>query len=84
MLIDGQAPQDAQSILHMTQNGHIVPPAATSVVPRGLPEICYTLRRKVIAFLDQQSTEDDAVLRGTQKQTKASIEIIEEALRRYE
>jgi hypothetical protein len=70
---------------HMTQNGHLVAPAAASVahLPRALPEICYLLRRKVIAFLDQQPAEGDAALESTQKQTRASIQIVEEALRRY-
>ncbi|OAQ62352.1 FAD synthetase [Pochonia chlamydosporia 170] len=83
MVIDGQSLQDSPSVQHMTQNGHLVAPAATSAVPRALPEICYTLRRKVIAFLDQQPADDDAALKSTQAQTRASIEIVEEALRRY-
>ncbi|KAG6005769.1 hypothetical protein E4U21_007720 [Claviceps maximensis] len=72
----------------MTQNGHIVAaPAATSVVVRPLPDICFALRRKVLAFLDQQhffaDDDDDSTLRSAQTQTRASIDVVEEALRRY-
>jgi len=77
----------------MTQNGHVVAPAATatatatatSAVARPLPDICFTLRRKVLAFLDQQQffADDDGILRRAQTQTRASIEVVEEALRRY-
>ncbi|KAK2596156.1 3'-phosphoadenosine 5'-phosphosulfate sulfotransferase [Conoideocrella luteorostrata] len=67
----------------MTQNGHVVAPAATSAIARPLPDICYTLRHKVISFLEQQPADDDKTLKSTQKQTRASIEIVEEALRRY-
>ncbi|KAK3331918.1 hypothetical protein B0T19DRAFT_88915 [Cercophora scortea] len=49
---------------------------------RTLPEICYTLRRKVDAFLDDQT--DDKLLRGTQNQARVSMGVIEEALGRYE
>ncbi|KAK1768325.1 hypothetical protein QBC33DRAFT_371427 [Phialemonium atrogriseum] len=49
--------------------------------PRTLPEICLTLRRKVIAFLEEKT--DDEVLRNTQGQARVSMGVIEEALRRY-
>lgn len=67
----------------MTQNGHVVAPSAASAARRPLPDICYVLRRKVIAFLDQQPADEDRSLKSTQMQTRASIEIVEEALRRY-
>ncbi|KAK0734972.1 hypothetical protein B0T26DRAFT_690292 [Lasiosphaeria miniovina] len=53
--------------------------------PRTLPEICYTLRRKVLAFLDEQiqDAHEDRLLRDTQDQARVSMGVIEEALRRY-
>lgn len=66
-----------------TQNGHVIAPAATSAAARPLPDICFTLRRKVIAFLDQQPSDDDRALSSAQAQTRASIELVQEALRRY-
>ncbi|KAG8412034.1 3'-phosphoadenosine 5'-phosphosulfate sulfotransferase [Metarhizium acridum] len=84
MVVDSQSLEGPRSLQHMTQNGYIVAPAAASVVPRALPEICYTLRRKVIAFLDQQPADSDIALKNTQKQARASIKIVEEALRRYQ
>ncbi|KID87437.1 Rossmann-like alpha/beta/alpha sandwich fold protein [Metarhizium guizhouense ARSEF 977] len=84
MVLDSQSLEGPQSLQHMTQNGYIVAPAAASAVPRALPEICYTLRRKVIAFLEQQPADNDVALKNTQKQARASIKIVEEALRRYQ
>ncbi|KAK7427176.1 3'-phosphoadenosine 5'-phosphosulfate sulfotransferase [Neonectria magnoliae] len=51
------------------------------VTARPLPEICYTLRRKVLAFLDEDL--QDEVLRKVQHQVRISNTIIEDALRRY-
>ncbi|OAA38373.1 Rossmann-like alpha/beta/alpha sandwich fold protein [Metarhizium rileyi] len=86
MAIHSQSLETPQSPHHMTQIGHIVTPghAASAAPPRALPDICYTLRRKVSAFLDQKPADADAALRNAQKQTRASIDIIEEALRRYQ
>ncbi|KAK3382347.1 putative FAD synthetase [Lasiosphaeria ovina] len=58
---------------------------ATGPRPRTLPEICYTLRRKVLAFLDEQiqDAHEDRLLRDTQDQARVSMGVIEEALRRY-
>ncbi|KAG5931724.1 hypothetical protein E4U53_001642 [Claviceps sorghi] len=69
----------------MTQNGHVVAPAASSPAARPLPDICFTLRRKVLAFLDQPPSlaGDDGALTTAQTQTRASIEVVQEALRRY-
>ncbi|KJK79460.1 hypothetical protein H634G_05051 [Metarhizium anisopliae BRIP 53293] len=84
MVLDSQSLEGPPSLQHMTQNGYVVAPAAASAVPRALPEICYTLRRKVIAFLEQQPADNDVALKNTQKQARASIKIVEEALRRYQ
>ncbi|POR37419.1 Uncharacterized protein TPAR_02379 [Tolypocladium paradoxum] len=57
---------------------------ATSVAPRAaraLPEICHTLRRKVLGFLEEQT--DDAELRNTQARARESMGLVEEALQRY-
>jgi FAD synthetase len=48
---------------------------------RTLPEVCYTLRRKLNAFLDEQT--DDEVLRNVQSQARVSMGVIDEALHRY-
>ena len=48
---------------------------------RPLPEICYTLRRKLMAFLEQQPSTK--LLRDTQHQARVAMGVIEEALRRY-
>jgi FAD synthetase len=53
----------------------------TPRTPRSLPEICYTLRRKVMAFLDEQP--EDEVLRNVQSQARLSMGVIDEALGRY-
>lgn len=77
----------------MMQNGHghgMVPAAAAAtaaVVARPLPEICFILRRKVLAFLEQNpcalSSDGHGAIRSVQMQTRASIEVVQEALRRY-
>jgi len=76
----------------MTQDPHphqddsqvngVAKPASASDAPRTLPEICDELRRKVIAFLEEQT--DDEVLRNVQSQVRVSMGVIEEALGRYE
>ncbi|KAG5999072.1 hypothetical protein E4U43_002299 [Claviceps pusilla] len=80
-----QAPPHPKAPHRMTQNGHVVAPAAPSAVARPLPDICFTLRRKVLAFLDQQQfwADDSSTLTRAQTQTRASLEVVEEALRRY-
>ena len=55
--------------------------SATSAPPRTLPEICFTLRRKLLALLEEKT--DDAVLRGVQDQVRVSMGVIEEAIRTY-
>ncbi|CAM1505098.1 Fc.00g107350.m01.CDS01 [Cosmosporella sp. VM-42] len=47
-----------------------------------LPEICYTLRKKVLAFLDE-TIEGDEVLQKVQHQVRISMAVIDDALRRY-
>ncbi|KAK0651811.1 hypothetical protein B0T16DRAFT_87641 [Cercophora newfieldiana] len=46
-----------------------------------LPEICYTLRRKAIAFLDNKY--DDRLLQDTQAQVRVAMGVIDGALQRY-
>jgi FAD synthetase len=50
-------------------------------LPRTLPEICFELRAKIDAFLCEQT--DDEVLRGVQNQIRVSMDVVQEALRRY-
>ncbi|KAG6034028.1 hypothetical protein E4U40_004462 [Claviceps sp. LM458 group G5] len=73
-----------------TGHGHGMGPAAaatTALVARPLPEICFILRRKVLAFLEQNpcavSSDSHGAIRSVQMQTRASIEVVQEALRRY-
>lgn len=47
-----------------------------------LPEICYELRNKLLAFLDE-TIEDDETLQNVQRQVRISIAVIDDALRRY-
>jgi len=55
---------------------------APSEPSRGtLPDICYTLRRKLNAFLDEQV--EDEVLRNVQSQARVSMGVIDEALQTY-
>ncbi|KAF4630964.1 hypothetical protein G7Y89_g7176 [Cudoniella acicularis] len=54
---------------------------APSDAPRTLPDICQLLRRKIIAFLEEQT--DDEELRNVQSQVRVSMRVIEEALSRY-
>lgn len=46
-----------------------------------LPAVCAGLRRKVLAFLDTPSA--DEATRRTQEQTRVSLQVVEEALKRY-
>ncbi|OAA58004.1 FAD-binding domain containing protein [Niveomyces insectorum RCEF 264] len=48
---------------------------------RRIPEICYKLRRKVLAFLEQ--APEDEMLRNVQNQVRVSMDVIEKALQRY-
>jgi FAD synthetase len=56
-------------------------PVASASAPPALPEVCRELRRKVIAFLDEQT--DNKVLQGVQSQVRVSMGVIEEAMCRY-
>lgn len=47
-----------------------------------LPEICYELRNKLLAFLDE-TIEHDETLQNVQRQVRISIGVIDDALRRY-
>jgi FAD synthetase len=73
--------QDAPSHPDDSRVNGVTKPASASDAPRTLPEICDELRRKVIAFLEEQT--DDKVLRNVQSQVRASMGVIEEALCRY-
>ncbi len=55
--------------------------SSSSSSTRALPEICYILRRKVVAFLAERP--DTKLLRDTQEQARVAMGVIEEALRRY-
>ncbi len=46
-----------------------------------LPDICFELQAKMDAFLREQT--DDQVLRKVQSQAKVSMDVIQQALRRY-
>lgn len=48
---------------------------------RTLPEICYTLRRKVLAFLDDN--HDGRLLQDTQAQVRVAMGVIDKALQTY-
>lgn len=64
-------------------NGHVKPEIAANGFPASasLPELCLQLRRKVNAFVEQKAEDESIEL--TQKQTKISLEVVEEALKRY-
>lgn len=75
--------QDAPCHQGGPQVNGIAEPTSASVsdVPRSLLRICDELRRKVTAFLDEQT--DSKVLQGVQSQVRVSMGVIEEAMRRY-
>ncbi|KAK3296334.1 uncharacterized protein B0H64DRAFT_168112 [Chaetomium fimeti] len=57
------------------------PAAIHGPTPRALPDICFELRAKIDAFLEEQP--DDGVLRNVQRQVRVSMDVIQESLRRY-
>jgi FAD synthetase len=73
--------QDAPSHQDDSRVNGVAKPTSASDTARTLPEICDELRRKVIAFLEEQI--DDEVLRNVQSQVRVSMGVIEEALCRY-
>lgn len=73
--------QEAPSHQDNVQVNGVVKPVAVSDTPRPLPVICDELRRKVIAFLEEQT--DDVVLQNVQSQVRVTMGIIEEAMRRF-
>lgn len=73
--------QDSRSHHDGLRVGGVAKITSASDAVRKLPEMCYTLRRKVIAFLEEQT--DDEMLRNAQGQARVSMGVIEEALRRY-
>ncbi|KAG6127127.1 hypothetical protein E4U12_006056 [Claviceps purpurea] len=93
MLHASHSLQTPEAPYRMMQNGHghgmgPAAAAATAVaVARPLPEICFILRRKVLAFLEQNpcavSSDSHGAIGSVQMQTRASIEVVQEALRRY-
>lgn len=56
-------------------------PLTRVALPRTLPDICFELQAKIDAFLGEQT--DDQVLRNVQSQVRASMGVVQEALRRY-
>lgn len=64
-----------------TASGSVLESPPSHPSGRTLPDICHTLRRKLDAFLDEQT--EDQVLRNVQSQARISMGIISEALRRY-
>ncbi|KAH6898175.1 hypothetical protein B0T10DRAFT_101113 [Thelonectria olida] len=56
-------------------------PNGVAKTARPLPDICYTLRQKVLAFLDENLT--DPTLSNVQSQVRIANGVIEDALRRY-
>ncbi|KAI9786425.1 MAG: 3'-phosphoadenosine 5'-phosphosulfate sulfotransferase [Geoglossum umbratile] len=73
--------QDPHSRQGNSRINGVAEPVSASDAPRALPEICSGLRRKVTAFLKEQT--DDEALRNVQSQVRVSMGVIEEALRRY-
>ncbi|KXH41171.1 phosphoadenosine phosphosulfate reductase [Colletotrichum simmondsii] len=62
-------------------NGYPAKPHSSESSPRSFQEVCYELKDKVDAFLaDDQKTD---VLRNVQKQLRASMGVVDEALARY-
>jgi FAD synthetase len=77
MTLDATSPQNGPRV-----NGVAEPASASlSDAPRTLPETCGELRRKVIAFLEEQT--ENKLLQGVQNQVRVSMGVIEEAMRRY-
>lgn len=72
--------QDVRAADASPVNG-ITKSASAANVPRTLPHIYGELRRKVIAFLEEET--DDEVLRNVQKSVRVSMGVIEQALRQY-
>lgn len=56
--------------------------ANTHQTPVALQSICQSLRKKVIAFLEEDHA-DNKPLRGLQGHVRVAIEVIVDALRRY-
>ncbi|KAG5962950.1 hypothetical protein E4U58_003712 [Claviceps cyperi] len=94
MLHASHSLQTPEAPHRMMQNahGHGMGPAAAAAATAAevawpLPEICFILRRKVLAFLEQNpcavSSDSHGAIRSVQMQTRASIEVVQEALRRY-
>jgi hypothetical protein len=79
---DATAPA-AQAKAAVEASASDLPRGGSGSEPRTLPEICYALRRRVMAFLEEEQTSGDELLRNTQGQARVSMGVIEEALRRY-
>ncbi|CAK7224586.1 3'-phosphoadenosine 5'-phosphosulfate sulfotransferase [Sporothrix curviconia] len=52
-------------------------------LPHAFPEVCYKLRHKVHAFLAEDIPASDKLLHNVQSQVRISVDVIEQALRRY-
>ncbi|CAK7271967.1 3'-phosphoadenosine 5'-phosphosulfate sulfotransferase [Sporothrix epigloea] len=60
-------------------------PSSASSRPRSytFPDVCYKLRHKVQAFLAEEIPASEELLRNVQSQVRASVDVIDQALRRY-
>ncbi len=56
---------------------------STPTAPYRLADVCYELRRKVLAFLGEDIPASDELLRNVQVKVRVSVDVIEQALRRY-
>ncbi|KAL1889249.1 3'-phosphoadenosine 5'-phosphosulfate sulfotransferase [Sporothrix stenoceras] len=56
-------------------------PAAAG--PHHFPDVCYKLRNKVLAFLDEEIPASEELLKNMQSQVRISVDVVEQALRRY-
>ncbi|KAJ3473007.1 hypothetical protein NLG97_g10577 [Lecanicillium saksenae] len=75
---------EALGLEGMTQNMPSLQTNGAQAVDGGaptLPGVCAELRRKVLAFLDTPAA--DETIKRTQEQTRISLQVVEEALKRY-
>lgn len=73
--------QNMPSAQQQTTNGAAAAAAHAAGAPPALPAVCAELRRKVLAFLDTPAADER--IKGTQEQTRVSLQVVEEALKRY-
>jgi FAD synthetase len=76
--------QNMQQHYGSAQSNDVAKPAVAADAPLAattLPGLCVELRRKVLAFLEEPP--EDETVRRTQEQTRISLQVVEEALKRY-